>query len=88
MGSRTAHGYVVINFKDCTLTFNAGFKSKTLVDHVGLNRKLTFGTKTRIWDIHNLDPLAKLKKTSSYIGLVDQPEDRERFSGPYLILSR
>ena len=32
--------------------------------------------------------LAELKTTSSYSRLVAQPEDRDRFSGPYLILSR
>ena len=34
--------HVVVNFKDCTLTFNTGFKTKTIDDQVSLNRKLTF----------------------------------------------
>ena len=34
--------HVVVNFKDCTLTFNAGFHTKTIDDQISLNRKLTF----------------------------------------------
>jgi len=34
--------HVVINFKDCTLTFNAGFHAKTIDNQVSLNRELTF----------------------------------------------
>ena len=34
--------HVVVNFKDCTLTFNAGFKPKTIDYQVSLNRELTF----------------------------------------------
>ena len=34
---------IVINFKDCTLTFNTGFHTQAIDDQVSLNRKLTFG---------------------------------------------
>jgi hypothetical protein len=35
--------HVVIDFKDCTLTFNTGFHTKAVDDQVSLHRELTFG---------------------------------------------
>ena len=55
---------VIINFKDCTLTFNTGFHTQTIDDQVSLNRKLTFGTKTRIWNTYSFAILSIMKTAS------------------------
>ena len=42
LARRTAHVARRHHFKDCTLTFNAGFHAKTIDNQVSLNRVLTF----------------------------------------------
>ena len=63
---------VIINFKDCTLTFNAGFHAKTIDDQVSLNRKLTFGHKNAYLEYIQLSCCEYYENSQFYGGLVAQ----------------
>ena len=74
---------VVINFKDCTLTFNTGFHTKTIDDQVSLNRKLTFGHKNAYLGYIQLSCFEYSVNSQFYGVLADFVAGRSRFSGFY-----
>jgi hypothetical protein len=55
---------IVINFKDCTLTFNTGFHTQAIDDQVSLNRKLTFGHLNAYLEYIQLSYLSIMKTAS------------------------
>ena len=56
---------VIIDFKDCALTVNTGFKSKTIDDQVSLNRKLTFRHRNAYVGYFSLAGLSIMKTVSA-----------------------
>ncbi len=60
---------------------------KAIHDQVSLNRKLTLGTNTRIWDTYSLAALSIMKTASFTVDWLLSAGNGDRVGGPYLILN-
>jgi hypothetical protein len=59
--------HVVIDFKDCTLTFNTGFHAKAVDDQVSLHRELTFRHWKQVFRVALIIVLMAIMGTASFM---------------------